>query len=98
MLVNEQVADKETFISAYDITKGINVEQLTELDAFMEAFNKDNHIWGEGIDLTEDLKHDILKRVNSYYVAEKDKDIKKIFVEPVFIIGLKKTMEMLPNV
>ena len=97
-IADGQKADKETFISAYDITKGINVEQLTELDAFMAAFNKDNHIWGEGVDLTDDIKHDILKRVNSYYVAEKDKDIKKIFVEPVFIIGLKKTMEMLPNV
>ncbi len=90
-------SDKTSFISAYDITKGIKVESLDEIDSFMEAFNGDNHIWGEGIAITDDLRHDILKRLNSYYVSEKDKDVKKIFVEPVFIMGLKKMMEMLPN-
>ena len=40
---------------------------------------------------------DIQKRVNSYYVSEKDKDVKKIYVEPVFIMGLRKTVEKLVN-
>ena len=45
--------------------------------------------------LSEDDEYDIQKRVNSYYVSEKDKDVKKIYVEPVFIMALRKTIEKL---
>ena len=47
--------------------------------------------------ISEADARDIQKRVNSYYVSEKDKDVKKIYVEPVFITGLRKTVEKLVN-
>lgn len=83
----------ESFLSAYDISDGIQVQELAVLRRFLDDFNDDHHIWNEGIDLdTNDLAA-IEKRVASYYVAEKGKDVKKIYVEPVFVMGLKKMME-----
>ena len=52
---------------------------------------------GSNVEISEDDARDIQKRVNSYYVSEKDKDVKKIYVEPVFIMGLRKTVEKLVN-
>ena len=84
-----------TFLSAYDISKGITVKSLDSLKDFIMQFNNDLHIWADGVVLSEDDEYDIQKRVNSYYVSEKDKDVKKIYVEPVFIMALRKTIEKL---
>ena len=67
------------------------------LKDFVKEFNNDLHIWSDGVEISEDDARDIQKRVNSYYVSEKDKDVKKIYVEPVFIMGLRKTVEKLVN-
>ena len=93
--IQEKDWDKDTLISAQDISNGVWVESMDELDRFLDAFNRDQHIWSDGIEVDEDQKSDIQKLVNSFYVSEKDKDVKKIFVEPVFIVELKKMMEML---
>lgn len=85
------------FLSAYDIAKGITVQRLDMLKDFVKEFNNDLHIWSDGVEISEDDARDIQKRVNSYYVSEKDKDVKKIYVEPVFIMGLRKTVEKLVN-
>lgn len=89
-------ADNE-FISAYDISQGITVKSLDSLNDFIKQFNTDLNIWSDGVKISEADARDIQKRVNSYYVSEKDKDVKKIYVEPVFITGLRKTVEKLVN-
>ena len=86
-----------SFISAYDISDGLQVTELPVLRRFLETFDANHHIWGEGTSLADDMLADIEKRVSSYYVAEKGKDIKKIYVEPVFVMGLKKMMEAIAH-
>ena len=54
-------------------------------------------MWANGIVLSDEQKREIKKRVYNYYIAEKGKDIKEIHVEPVFVMALKKLMEMLIN-
>ena len=73
------------------------MQRLDMLKDFVKEFNNDLHIWSDGVEISEDDARDIQKRVNSYYVSEKDKDVKKIYVEPVFIMGLRKTVEKLVN-
>ena len=68
---------------------------MKELARFVKLFNDNSHIWADGIQINEDMAHDLKKLVGGYFVSEKGKDAKKIFVEPVFIVGLKKMMEML---
>lgn len=89
--------DKFALISAQDISSGLRIESMEELSHFLELFNQQPHIWSDGIDVNDDQMQDVCKLVNSYYVSEKDKDLKKIFVEPVFVMELKKLMEMLAN-
>lgn len=84
-----------TFISAEDIQKGLNVTSVDELKDFIKVFNGNNHTWANGIKISADQLQRVQKNVNGYYVAEKGKPIKKIFVEPVFIMELKKAMEVL---
>ena len=87
--------DKFAHLSARQISSGVNVNNLDELTRFITLFNENSHIWADGIEINEDMAHDLKKLVNGYYVSEKGKDVKKIFVEPVFVLGLKKIMEML---
>ncbi|MBR1397657.1 MAG: rod shape-determining protein [Selenomonadaceae bacterium] len=86
---------KGTFISAYDISNGLNVDKLPTFAEFLDIFNSDQNIWNEGIDIDNSQQRDIQKRVNGYYVQSKGKELKKVFVEPVFIIAMKILMEML---
>ncbi len=95
--VNNEEHDKEEFITARDISDGINVDSVDEIRAFVDAFNDNPHIWYDGVEISDDEYADVRKRVNGYYVSEKGKDAKRIFVEPIFIVELKKFMEMLLN-
>lgn len=89
---------EEDFISARDIAKGIKVDKVDDLTAFVDTFNSSRKsVWLNGIKLTDQQKDEVKKRVTSYYVGEIGKDIKEIHVEPVFIVILKKMMEMLTN-
>lgn len=85
------------FISARDINAGIRIDNITELTDFIDSFNRNRHIWFDGITFDDDDLADIQKRINSYYVAEKGKDTKLIFPESVFIQGLKKAVEVIAN-
>ena len=94
--INGEDSGVETFISARDIAAGIDVMELSEFDSFVEAFNKNKRsIWLNGIEYDEKLQSDLKKAVLNYYVAEKGKDVKEIYVEPVYITALKKMMEMM---
>ncbi len=94
--INGEDRGVETFISARDIAAGIDVMELSEFDSFVEAFNKKKRsIWLNGIEYDEKLQSDLKKAVLNYYVAEKGKDVKEIYVEPVYITALKKMMEMM---
>ena len=96
--VNDKDLGKEDFLSARDIAAGLEVKDLPELGKFIDQFNENRKsIWLNGIQLDENDRDNIKKRVSSYYVAEKGKNAKEIHVEPVFISGLKKLMEMLIN-
>lgn len=89
---------QDDFISARDIAAGIEIGELTEFQNFLEKFNQNRKsVWLNGIALTDVQKRDVKKRVYNYYIAEKGKDIKEIHVEPVFVMALKKLMEMLIN-
>ena len=89
---------KDDFVSARDISVGLEVRKLDELWHFLEVFNGNRKsIWLNGIALSDEEKTEIQKRVYNYYIAEKGKDIKEIHVEPVFIQAMKKMMEMLAH-
>ncbi|MDD3114213.1 MAG: rod shape-determining protein [Anaerovibrio sp.] len=91
-----QAKEKDAFISARDIAAGVDIVDLPEFDAFVEQFNKQKRsIWFNGVKYTEQEQNDLKKAVLSYYVAEKGKDVKEIYVEPVYITALKKMMEMM---
>ena len=86
-----------SFISANDISEGIVVESVDTLKNFLERFNRDGHIWSDGFALDETGWQSVLRDINGYYVSEKGKEAKTIFVEPVFITGMKKLMGLLQN-
>ena len=88
---------RESFISAYDISKGLAVESLDDTRAFLDAFNRNAHKWADSVAIDDDGWRTIQRQVNGYYVSEKGKDVKKIFVEPVFIVAMKKMMEVIEN-
>lgn len=89
---------RNEFISARDISAGIELGELDEFNHFLEVFNQNKKsVWANGIVLSDEQKREIKKRVYNYYIAEKGKDIKEIHVEPVFVMALKKLMEMLIN-
>ena len=52
-------------------------------------------MWLNGIEYDEGKQSDLKKAVLNYYVAEKGKNIKEVYVEPVYITALKKMMEMM---
>lgn len=94
----DAIKPKDSFLSARDISSGITVDNFEELDNFVKTFDANRKsIWLNGIKLNDTQKGEIKKRVNSYYVSEKGKDVKEVRVEPVFVIALKKMMEMLTN-
>ncbi len=96
--IHGETRSKDEFISARDIAAGIEIGELKEIQHFMEAFNNNRKsVWLNGIVLTDEQKSEIKKRVYNYYVAEKGKDAKEIHVEPVFVLAMKKMMEMLAN-
>lgn len=96
--MDDVVKSDEDFLSAKDISAGLTIDNIDELDNFIEIFNENRKsIWLNGIKIDDMQKNEIKKRINSYYVSEKGRKIKEIHVEPVFIISLKKLMEMLVN-
>ena len=96
--ISDTVKSDRDFVSAKDISAGIAIDDVNELDNFVKTFNENRKsIWLNGIKIDDVQRNEIKKRINSYYVSEKGKKVKEIHVEPIFIIGLKKLMEMLTS-
>ena len=85
----------EDFISAHEVSAGINVKTMEEFKNFISAFNSSPSLWFEGVPLDDDAISDLIRATNSHFVGEKGQEVKNIFLEPVFIIELKNLMEML---
>ncbi len=84
----------DAFISANDVSEGINVATFDSFRKFMSDFNAAKNLWADGVDFDEESAEEIIRDTNSFYVASVGADVKKIFLEPVFIIELKRLMEM----
>ncbi|MBR1420573.1 MAG: hypothetical protein IJ575_05920 [Selenomonadaceae bacterium] len=93
-VVGKKKVEPDDFISAREISEGIVASKsLTNFDAFVKAFNADRSIWFDGIIFDEESRIELYRRVNGYYISERGKDLKQIFVEPIFILTLKKFLE-----
>lgn len=96
-VLNDRDKAKNTFLTAMDISDGVKIRNTFELERFLDIFNGNRNIWFDNIDVTKELFEEIKALVNAYYVSQKGKDAKQIFTEPVFIIELKKLMEMIAD-
>ena len=74
------------FISAYDVSEGINVNSLREFKIFVERFNKLEKLWSEGVNFDEE---ELISDANNFFVDKKGRDVKKLSVEPIFIAEMK---------
>ena len=54
-----------SFISAHDISEGINVNSLHEFKIFVERFNSAQKLWAEGIIFDEE---ELIRDVNNFFV------------------------------
>ena len=94
--LNGESKAEDDFISAREISAGIDITNIDEFNAFVKEFNKNKKsVWLNGIEYDEGKQSDLKKAVLNYYVAEKGKNIKEVYVEPVYITALKKMMEMM---
>ena len=72
-----------------------NVKIIDEDEIETKTVQVGNVVQVLDIEYDEKLQSDLKKAVLNYYVAEKGKDVKEIYVEPVYITALKKMMEMM---
>ena len=88
---------KTEFISAYDIKNGITINDVEELDTFVEIFNSDHNIWSphNQVIMNARQRNDVKISVLGAYNSQIGRAENQIFVEPVFILELKKFVEML---
>ena len=97
-ILNYKPHDKTNFISAYDIGKnGISIELADELKNLAQKFNSNRAIWDRGnpIDASESILANVSLAVYGFYASQFGQKPEDISVEPVFILELKKFMEML---
>ena len=94
----EESFSAEDFITAQDISEGINITSLDEFSNFVRKFNEfKKGLWSNGISFDEDMAEEIIYQAEGSYVENKDCAPDEIFVEPVFIAELKNFMEMFRN-
>ena len=74
------------FISAHDISEGVTINSLREFKIFVDRFNKAQKLWAQGISFDEE---EIIRDANNFFVDKKNRDVKKLLVEPIFIAELK---------
>ena len=88
---------KTEFISAYDIQEGIQVKSVTELENFVKKFNANHQIWdlANSITISKSQLDNVRRAVSGIYAMQMTRNVHDIFVEPVFILELKKFLEML---
>lgn len=92
--------NKTEFISAYDIQKGLQINTVDELKVFAQRFNDNHFIWdnAHGINIDDLQLNNVRLAVLGEYAKQQQRGrvaAKEIFVEPIFILELKKFMEML---
>lgn len=92
-----ELKEKTEFISAYEISEGIRLQNVKELQRFAEVFNENSHIWGadQPISFSDKELAKVAKAVLGSYAAQTGCKPTGISVEPIFILELKKFMEML---
>ena len=74
------------FISAHDISDGINVTTAHEFKTFVDRFNAASKLWADGVSIdTEELIRD----TNNFFADKRGRDVKNLSVEPIFIAELK---------
>lgn len=97
--ISEDTEHKKTdFISAYDINKGVKLERVDELNEFLTKFNDRHHqirADGNRISIDDDQQANVSRAVSGVYANQIGLPEQDIFVEPVFILELKKFVEML---
>ena len=97
-VLGNEVRKKSEFISAYDIQQGVRIRDVNELKTFTEKFNANyNDIWRDSqrIEISDNQMAGVSRAVLGVYANQMGRPPRDIFVEPVFILELKKFMEML---
>lgn len=90
----EKKHEKLTFISAYHISKGVDIDSADELAAFADKFNSKKHtIWGKKILIDTSVLTNTAFAVDNVFLNQTGLDPDDIFVEPIFILELKKFLE-----
>lgn len=91
---NDKQTEPLSFISAHDMSNGLRVESMNEFKNFITCFNNAPNLWADGIPFDDDTAEELIRQTNSFYISLHGKDLKKIFVEPVFIVEMKYLLEM----
>ena len=90
---------KTEYISARDIKKGVSLAnpEAMELCLFADKFKACHPVWNERNPLTmsDGQLSNVAKQVRGIFISQMKKSALDIFVEPIFILELKKFMEML---
>ena len=68
---------------------------MDEFGNFITAFNKAQKLWADEVHIDDNAADELISKTNSFFVGWKGYEKKKIFVEPVFIVELKRFVEML---
>lgn len=98
-LLQNEPKEKTEFISAYDVQKGISIQprQKLELQNFAEIFNDNPFVWNKAnpVRMDNGKVANLGKIILGQYAAQKGQKLSNIFVEPMFILELKKFLEMI---
>ena len=90
----EKSHEKSTFISAYHVSKGVGIDSADELAVFAEKFNNKKHtIWGKKMGIDTNALTNTALAVDNIFLGQTGVDPDDIFVEPIFILELKKFLE-----
>lgn len=106
--MNNQDFSATSFISAEDISQGISVNSAEEFGNFIDLFNQSPDLWADGLiyhgtplrekksaKVKQSMLKDIYRQADGFYIDQIGQPVKNIFVEPVFIVELKRCLEML---
>lgn len=106
--MNNQRLHATSFISAEDISQGISVNSAEEFGKFIDLFNNSPDLWADGLiyqgsslrekksaKVKQSMLRDIARQADGFYVDQIGQPVGNIFVEPVFIVELKRCLEML---
>ncbi len=106
--MNNQQFSATSFISAEDISQGVSVKSAEEFGNFLDMFNQSPDLWADGLiydgnslrekrsaKIKQNMLRDISRQAYGFYLDQIGQPVGNIFVEPVFIVELKRCLEML---